>query len=99
MGIEEPDGSTPLLPNTPPPESESPHTPTGTALPPASSGCCPLVAGSNPTTCAIILLPTFDNAGASRLRLVERVRPENDEECGSQDSRTIQPWVSANVPR
>ncbi len=46
-------GNTPLLPNTPPPISESPHTPTGTGVPFSSTGCCPLLAGSNPATSAM----------------------------------------------
>src|SRR5215472_2287933 len=42
-----------LVPNTPTPVVESPHTPTGTGVAVRSTGCWLVVAGSNPTTLAI----------------------------------------------
>src|SRR5215471_16310870 len=45
---------TPVVPNTPTPTDESPHTPTEIGFPISSTGSWPLLAGSNPTTPVIL---------------------------------------------
>src|ERR1700743_2375493 len=46
----------PVVPNTPTPVLESPQTPTGTLFPSEFTGSCPLLAGSNPVTLAMMWL-------------------------------------------
>src|SRR5215208_702303 len=49
-----PAGSWPLVPNTPIPLSESPHTPTETGFPLPATGSIPLLPTSNPSTLATL---------------------------------------------
>src|SRR5215210_1097452 len=67
-----PAGSWPLVPNTPIPLSESPHTPTETGFPLPSPGSIPLLPTSNPSTLATLF--SFRQAAKYIAAYVTRLR-------------------------